>query len=457
MIPQHLRYTCLRPPALVVSLALLVCGCAAERSTGDDGGDDQGNITSGLTYHKDIAPIVSERCAVCHTTDGIAPFVMDTFQDVTSIKAAVRSAVLDTRMPPWPPNNDCAEYKYDRSLSQAQINAIVSWIDDGAPEGDPADAQQKKKTSSVVRADVVARMPETYTPTKSPDDYRCFLIEWPESTTKYITGINVKPGNAKLVHHVIAFLAGPSQVDEYRALDAAEPGPGYTCFGGPGGDIANGFGWAGAWAPGGQGEAYPQGTGIRIEPGSLVIMQVHYNTLTNATETDQSEIEFMVEDGVDQEAIIVPYLDLGWIAFDTMKIPAGATDVMHETQLDPTRLFENKPVTMHAVATHQHTLGTSNRIDIYRNGVKADAECALDIPKWDFNWQGSYTFKQAKVVNPGDILHMECHWDNSPANQQVVDGKKLAPRDVSWGDGTTDEMCLGIFYVTSEGKFGLPF
>jgi hypothetical protein len=130
-----------------------------------------------------------------------------------------------------------------------------------------------------------------------------------------------------------------------------------------------------------------------------------------------------------------------------MNIPAGQADVTHAWTEYPTRyldaltggVFQNdKPITLHFVGLHMHTLGTHTRLDIQRGS--GERECLLDIPRWNFNWQQGYTFVQPKVLNPEDALHLECHWNNSAPGA----------RDVNWGEGTGDEMCLGIFYMTQE-------
>ena len=94
-----------------------------------------------------------------------------------------------------------------------------------------------------------------------------------------------------------------------------------------------------------------------------------------------------------------------------------------------------------------HNIGSHATLKLIRpNGGKN--ECLLDIPKWDFHWQGSYYLAQSTVVNPGDILSIECHWDNSQAHQPVQNGTQAPPKDLYWGEGTGDEMCLGGFYIT---------
>ena len=136
-----------------------------------------------------------------------------------------------------------------------------------------------------------------------------------------------------------------------------------------------------------------------------------------------------------------------WI-MDTMKIPAFAPDTMHSFAFDPTPFLSGgKPFLMYSANLHMHQLGTRAKLSLQRKDGSED--CLLDIPRWNFHWQGSYGFPAPKVVNPGDKVYLECHWDNTPPMQPIVDGKAQMPKDVFWGEGTTDEMCLGGFYMVA--------
>jgi hypothetical protein len=137
-----------------------------------------------------------------------------------------------------------------------------------------------------------------------------------------------------------------------------------------------------------------------------------------------------------------------------MNIPAGDADAMHNWTFDPspywpqivTGFQAGKPVTIWSASLHMHTRGTHAVTRI--NRADGTQECMLDIPRWDFHWQGAYAFQTPKTYNPGDSLYLECHWDNSASNQPIVNGQQMPPIDVNWGEGTTDEMCLGGFYIT---------
>lgn len=424
-----------------VAVGLALAGCS---SGADSGGTGGGAPSNAPTYHRDVKPLVEVKCNGCHVEGGIAPFALDTYALVNQHKAAIKGAVQAGTMPPFPPAKGCTDYLGDRSLSEAQIKTLSDWADAGGPEGDAKDtpvAVEDTRTT-LTRIDRTLKMPVAYTPKLLPDDYRCFLVDWPDTETSYVTGVGVKPGNAAVVHHVIAFLAKPDKVAAFQALDDAEEGAGWTCFGGPG-DKLGGSGWVGAWAPGALGNDYPAGTGIEIPPGSKIVMQVHYNTSTAAPAPDQSSIVLKVDKTVEKKAVIMPWTDISWVLQGKMEIPAHTADATHSYSADPSAYMDylakgiiatGTPFQIYSAGLHMHTRGTSAVTKIKRAG--GGDECMLDIDRWDFHWQGSYGFEKPKTFNPGDELSLECHWNNPSAST------------LNWGEGTGDEMCLGIFYAT---------
>jgi hypothetical protein len=129
-----------------------------------------------------------------------------------------------------------------------------------------------------------------------------------------------------------------------------------------------------------------------------------------------------------------------------MIIPANEPDVKHYWEGVPAAL-QGGTQDIYAVDLHMHTLGSSGSIGIVRAG-SGQTELLLDIPRWAFEWQETYRFIDPVRLDPGDKLFVECHFDNTAEKQLVVDGKRLAPREVRWGENTTDEMCLGNVLTT---------
>jgi hypothetical protein len=424
----------MRASVLLATLVLAACGSSGGSAV--------------PTWHRDVRSIVAGNCAGCHTAGTIAPFVFESYRDVFARRDLVRQQVESRKMPPWPPGPGCTEYTGDGSLPDKDRATLLSWLDHGAPEGDPADARPAfpPPPAGLSRVDRALQLAAPYAPVQSPDEYRCFLLDWPETQRRYVTGFVARPGNAAMVHHALVFIATPDRVAQFQALDDADPAPGYPCFGGPGGVTPV----LGAWAPGSRGGDFPKGTGVPVDPGSKLILQIHYNVAGGLRQVDQTSIELKLDAAVDREAFLLPWTNPSWITLHSMNIAAGQPDVTHSFTFAPAPFLGTitsgaippGPFTVYAAATHQHLRGTHNRLEIQRaNGAK---ECLLDIPRWDFHWQGSYALKVPTRVQAGDSLSIECHWDNSAKNQPGG----VAPRELNWGEGTDDEMCLGFLYIT---------
>jgi hypothetical protein len=323
------------------------------------------------------------------------------------------------------------------------------------------------------------RMPEAYRPSApaggGTDDYRCFLLNPHLSHDRFLTGAYVAPGDRAIVHHVILYRVDPSQVAAARRLDAHDPGEGWTCFGDSGlpnsNDLDNAP-WLGAWAPGAQESVDARGYGVPLAAGSQIVMQVHYNLLDGS--------------GADRSATVLRLAAPGahLTPLETMLLPApvelpcrpghtasplcdrttsiqdvvnrfgsvGQTDnwlnVLCGEQRDTeittcTRTIE-QPTTIRAVAGHMHLLGRSIKIQVDPGTPRE--RTILNIPVWNFDNQAAHTIKPVSL-QPGETVKVTCkhvQWlrDQLPAFAGQPD------RYVVWGEGTTDEMCLGIMTVT---------
>jgi hypothetical protein len=389
------------------------------------------------TFYQDVLPLLETHCNACHAPGQIGPFPLQTYEQAAPFASAIANAVISGSMPPWPPGADCNRYLGERRLEQDAIDTLAAWADGGAPEGDAS--QPVRGSPSAVglsRVDLEVPIPEPYTPPADPnDDYRCFLLPLQSPQDVYVTGFGAVPGDPAIVHHVIAYLARPELLPTYEALDAAEPGPGWPCFGGPGGDdVQTDAPWLGGWVPGSLGDDYPAGTGILVPAGSSAVVQIHYNTDFVEPGPDQTSLQVSVAPTVQRPASLLKWYDPRWVQEHDMPIPAGAPDVVHTFEAP-------NPVGLDglvwAVGLHQHLLGTKSRIAAID---AAGAEtCLLDIPEWDFHWQGNYFLQEPVPVGADDKLRIECHFDNSAGTQEV-----------NWGEGSADEMCLGLVYATLE-------
>ena len=421
------------------------------------------DVVSVPTYWRDIAPIINANCIACHTAGGIAPIALTSYASVQSVAMQMAQVTASAIMPPWlPSSNGCRPLQDPRVLTDAQLNAIAQWAAHGAPEGNAADyvAAQHIGPQPLLPpvGDIIARPNAVYLPDQAvTDDYRCFPMDLGLTTTTDIVGLRVTPGDARIVHHVILFEVREPSLPDLHAMDDADPGPGYACFGGTGiaalpvsppagtNDIVNAsVQLLGGWLPGTVAGYFPAGTGIRLQRGSRLVMQVHYN-LSDATRgiVDQTRVDLYTSSTpVGSQALWLPIANAGF------SVPPGAgptdpggTAVMN-TQLQYNfRIFGLQP--------HMHTHGREIRIDLLH--ADGTSDCLLDIPSWEFHWQQAYWFVDPVPGNPsspnGAMVRLTCTWDNTAANQPVIDGVRAPPHELHWGEGTSDEMCINFLYV----------
>lgn len=404
------------------------------------------------TYWRDVAPLLNSRCSECHTAGGLAPFTVATYADVAPRAAMIAEQTTARRMPPWPPSRDCQSIQDPRTLTEAQIAMIQRWSDDGAPEGNHADyvAPPPATTRLPDRAgDLVVRNESVYTPTDAVDDYHCFVIDPHLTAERDLIGARIRPGDPSIVHHVILYEIKESALAELQRLDDAEPGPGYTCFGGPrvrdNNNIANpNQQFMVGWAPGSPPVRFPNNTGIRLSPNSRVVMQIHYNQLNGRGHHDQTSAElYLNPTPVSRVAHIIP------IVQGNLNITAGDANASASVDFSLRRLGLPLSVTVFGSFPHMHMLGRQIGVDIVRSGDNAGrTDCLVNVPSWNFHWQQFYMYDEPVRIAPDDTVRLRCQYDNSPANQPVVNGVQQTPRTVHWGEGSLDEMCLNYVYIT---------
>jgi hypothetical protein len=405
-----------------------------------------------VDFVRDVQPVLEQKCVTCHRPGGAAPFSLADPVAARANAAAIRSAVCSRTMPPWPPSAACNTYQHDRSLTEAQMVTLRDWVESGADITGAVEHAPAPLTG-LSRIDLELSAPEAYRPTLSPDDYRCFVLDWEETQDRFVTGFGVTPDQADEVHHVILYRVAPSDVAAITAADAAEPGPGYTCFGGPNPSTSKKQATVGVasiigvWAPGAQGFDFPAGIGVRVVPRSKLVMQVHYHAHAGDPTPDLSTVQLKLDDAVAREAFVIPFLDPNWARNSTMNIAAGEKDAFHAyrhvgsdftNRITNGVLSKTSAYEVHGAVLHMHTRGTWASLSVER-AQTSQSQCLLELPKWDFHWQGMYLFEKPQLVDAKDDLRVECHWDNSAAGAKAL----------NWGEGTDDEMCLGFVLATA--------
>lgn len=434
----------LRRTVAIIATVLLagLPGC------GSDSGSEDTMSEEEIVYYGDIERIVQNNCLGCHHPGGTAPFVLDSYDNV-AMYSEIAAVVMEAgSMPPWAPDPDCNSFVDPRIVPPEDILRFRSWVDAGTPEGSSDAANPYVAPDLELAATHTARVPSGYVSSaETSDDYRCFILdELTLEEDQYLTGSQVVPGSPQ-VHHVLVYALDPSLSADLAATDAAEAGPGYTCFGGPvpsGEDAAASFATGfpnqiAAWVPGQSAQEMPEGMAVRIRAGSRVVMQVHYSALTGEPQEDSTELKLRLTTQPPEQLLTTRPL----VVHD-LEIPAG------EANVEMTQRFTNygdETIVVRQFAGHMHLLGQQIRASLVpEDGAQA---CLLDIPQWDFNWQQAYVMNEFVEIEPGDAVDLTCVYDNSAANQPVIDGVVQEPVDVAWGDGTTDEMCLLYMSVVS--------
>jgi hypothetical protein len=427
--------------------AIVVCGLVATIAVGVVGFGHAAPARP--TYFQDVKPILDSRCSGCHYAGGIAPFALRGYKDAFRYRDAIAAAVKSRAMPPWHADSRVRGYLYDPSLTNGQIDTITRWAARRAPRGDASrpGAALPSVAPRLSRIDVRTRMPAAYRPQRRPggDDYRCFVLPWTPAQETYVTGFNLRPGRPNQVHHIIVYLAAPGSSGTLAGWDSQDARPGYGCYGGPSATGRQGlrFQFLAGWVPGSFGSDFARGTGIRVAPGSRLVLQIHYNLESVETvRPDRSTVELKLDSSVERRAVYAPFVDAGWILSPrSFAIPAGRKRVRHTFLGEPRELFRilagmdfPNGFRIHSVLPHMHKLGLETRVTVQR--ASGEREVLVLIPRWQFHWQREYHLAQPVRFQPGDKLLLRCDHQNRT---------KVAR---TWGEDSSDEMCIAFLYVS---------
>ena len=437
----------------VLAAALLV-GCEGSKESAAGAGDEDalgsgelrdtpGRLEDAPTWNEEVGPFMARACGACHQPGGSGQFSLLDHPTAAAFAAISVMSVEDRRMPPWPADPECRTFQHQRVVSPEELAMLQAWVAGETPVGQGAPQTFEAPELPTLRADLTASMPEPYTPAATlTDDYRCFVMDLTFDEDTWVVGSQVVPGSAQ-VHHVLLYALTPAQADAALRAAEAEAGPGYTCFGGPlpGGGVSSPPTQIGAWVPGVMPSMLPPGTAMRIAPGERIVMQVHYNTVAGEPEPDVTVFQLQLLERAPQWL---------WrtrpIAQRDLLIRAGDRESTHSITITN---HQDEPIVIGSVAGHMHNIGASLNVTIGRSD--GSEECLLDIPHWSFDWQLFYDLPSGAFasVAPGESIRLTCVYDNSPENQPVIDGQRQEPRDVRWGDGSLDEMCLAYIGVVS--------
>lgn len=380
------------------------------------------------TFNKEVVRILQQHCQSCHRPGDIAPFSLMTYREAAAMASQIKLMTHLRKMPPWKPAEGAGDFVGVRRLSQREIDTLAQWADAGAPEGRKEDLPPTPEQPSewvLGTPDVVLAMPKPFTPPANRDEYRCFSLPVFANEDLWISTIDFRPGDRATVHHIILFL---DPTGASAKLD--KDGSGFTCFGGPLVDDADALG---GWSPGGRPTPLPDGTAIRLPKGARALMQVHYHPHFGRVGVDRTEVGLYLT-----KTPVRKQLHYGIVANTQMLIPAGASNHRVEATTNV-----GADIELVSIYPHMHLLGQRILVDAIR--PDGTTEHLINIPQYEFQWQGNYVYRNPVALPRGTKLRVEAWYDNSTNNFQ---NPNSPPKDVRWGEASTDEMCVALIGYT---------
>ncbi len=406
----------------------------------------------GPTYTKDVAAILNARCVGCHRAGEIAPMPLTSYQEIRPFAKAIREAVAEGKMPPWHADPNIGKFSNDRRLTQEQIGTILRWVNSGAPEGDPKDLPPAPKFTegwTIGKPDAEIAIPRPFeVPSEGVVDYQYMITPTNFTEDKWVSGLEVRPGNRAVVHHVIAFLL-PPEGDGPTSLGRESQSFGAACpQARPDAEWLKAFlerRKAGrepremgtslvGWAPGGQGAILPPGTAKLIRAGSRIMFQLHYTPNGKPAVDRDTKIGLIFARGpVTQTVHSLPIPNMRIV------IPPG------DGNYEVASCFTfNRDVTLTAMTPHMHYRGKDFTYKVtYPDGR---TETLLSVPRYDFGWQTSYRLAEPLKLPKGTRIDCTAHFDNSARNKYNPDPTK----EVRWGDQTWEEMMIGWISLAQD-------
>jgi hypothetical protein len=401
---------------LIGAMVLSVCASAATNQ-------------AVVTFNKQVLPILQKRCQDCHRPGEAAPMSLLTYQSARPWAKAIRQAVLSKKMPPWFADPRYGHFSNDRSLSQVEIDTIVSWVDGGAPEGDAADTPPPRhfvEGWNIGQPDLVLQMPSAFhVPATGTVEYQYVIIPTHLTEDKWVLASEVRPTNRAVMHHVITSIREPgSKWMANQPAGAVFVPPKGSRFGALEGGLSG-------YVPG---QALPPAGSPRratlLKAGSDIVLQLHYTP--NGTPTDdQTKIGIVFAKEPPAERLMGGNSAAYQFAIapgdNNFKVEASST-VPYDCEL-----FSMMP--------HAHLRGKSFEYRIVR--PDGTSETVLSVPHYDFHWQLTYYLDKPLHLPKGTKVEVTALYDNSANNPNNPDPTK----EVHWGEQTWEEMMMGYFSV----------
>jgi hypothetical protein len=427
------------------------------------------------TFSKDVLPILQRSCQKCHRPGSNAPMSLLTYQDVRPWVRSIKQRVSARQMPPWHIDRSIGEYLDDPSLSEKDIETIVSWVDGGAAQGNPAEAPPPLKFTAVDEwvfgePDLVVRMEKGFTiPASGPDFTPSEIVDPHMTEDRYVKWVQIIPDAHCCVHHSHVYVQTPEGTDtEGLGL-------------GMGSNTDNEVDLI-EYAAGNDADIFAEGTAKLIKAGAKFRFSPHYHPYGEAVHDRQRVgIKFYPKDykpeyvvtshrirtdvgnqwALNRERVEDVILRAGHkIDINEPTMPTGALvaeNPLHSAtmlSIPPNTVAKHerfwplpKPALIMSFQPHMHFLGTRMTLEaIHPDGRR---ETLTDATHYEQNWQITYTYKVPHLFPAGTILHTTSYHDNTANNKHNPDPTSWR----GWGSRTMDEMGHGwtdIAFLTDE-------
>jgi peroxiredoxin len=378
-----------------------------------------------VTWANQVSKIVAKNCLECHRSGEIGPFSMEQYDEVVGWAEMMMETIHEKRMPPWHADPDVGQFLNKRQMSQSEIDTLEQWIDQGMPFGDRE--QLMPMPQAVVgwnlpkEPDLVVPMSGTpfSVPAEGVVEYQYFVVNPEFETDRWISAVEVRPGNRSVVHHSIVFIRPPD------------------------GTAPTGVGWLGAYVPGQRALKFKANRARFVPAGSRLVFQQHYTT-TGKAEQDLTDVGIVYadEEEIDTELITVMAIN--------QSFEIEPHEPSHRVTASLSGFGEGRNLI--SVSPHMHYRGKSFKAWINRaetgDSDQSPRELMISVPRYDFNWQHAYQFSEKQSLDDVTSIEVEVEFDNSAANPFNPDPTAW----VMWGDQTFEEMAVAFFDVERPRK-----
>jgi hypothetical protein len=410
------------------------------------------------TFTRDVAPILQEKCEVCHRPGNIGPMSLITYDEVRPWVRSIRSRVASRDMPPWHVDKGVGIQKFinDRSLSDAQIDTIVRWADAGAPRGDTKDMPPPKQWPSGDRfsledvlgpPDLVVRAKPFTMAAQAPDVHFETEANIPLTEPRWVRASETKPSlrGRRVAHHADTFLVRPDTPEAIaaeRAARAGQPGADVVIDQRRTGSSGERLEYFTEWAQGKGGEIFPENAGKLLMPGTKAAFRIHYHAVGEEI-TDTVEVAWWFHPKDKTPKYSLEYMALGRVIPADLQIPPNTI-----TQHQAVTVLK-APTILHNFQPHMHYRGKAQTLEaIYPDGRR---EVINQASRFTNNWHINYIYdpNYAPVFPKGTVLVVTTVHDNTAGNKNNPDPRQW----VTGGSRTVDEMAHlneQLIYITEE-------